>query len=418
MTNKILTTKDYCDAAKDLRCEVAALMAVAEVESSGGGYDDQGRIKIRFEGHKFREYTFGKYDKSHPHLSYPYKVQELKRHGYAEFSAAFALDEEAALKAASPGKFQPLGVNYREAGFKSVRDFWDFLRISERNQLLVFCKMVKFRQIDDELRRLDWAGFARNYNGSAYRDNDYDGKMKRAYNRYKKLKINCNQFTDLRDDEIILDIPTKLNAAGNHSQSAAISEPMSVINGADETMKEVVATDGAASSTNQTDENITNVNNSTKTVPDNFVPEDKTVHAPPPSGFMSKATAWVAGLGLGVPSLGALIESIKNYAADGSVNIKEVVAIAGTIAKFLFPYVVYLAIAFIVFWGIKELLKQVSLIVKIWINGRGDMNNVEVKPFVKYNYGDWMNAPVEAKPQPLSITAPPADRANPARWTR
>lgn len=388
MSDKLLKTKDYCDAAKDLRCEVAALMAVAEVESSGDGYDESGRIKIRFEGHKFREYTFGRYDKSHPHLSYPYKIQKLKKHGYAEFNQAFALDEEAALKAASPGKFQPLGANYREAGFKNVRDFWDFLRVSERHQLLVFCKMVKFRHIDDELRRLDWAGFAENYNGSSYRDNDYDGRMKRAYDKYKKRKINCSAFADLREEEINIVIPT---IPSKPQPVKPLELPGSAENPAP----------------TQIGENITNVDNSTKNVPDNFKSENKTVEAPPPSGMMRKAAAWVTGLGLGVPTLGGLIESFKNYLSDGSLNLRDVLPIAASIAKFVFPYAVYLAIAFVVFWGVKELLKQISLIVKIYVTGRADMNNVEVKAIPKQPYiaGDWMNAPVEVAPQLPGVTS-------------
>lgn len=201
MNKRALTNQDYFEAAKFLNCEVAALQAVADVESDGDGYDQYGRLKVRFEGHKFREYTGGKYDRTHQHLSYSYKNRHGKAHGYTAFNEAFALDQEAALKASSFGKFQPLAVNYREAGFRSVRAFVDFLRESERNQLIVFCRMVKFRHLDDELRRLDWAGFAKNYNGASFRDNDYDGKMARRYAHHKRFPIK-SEFNDLRDDEI------------------------------------------------------------------------------------------------------------------------------------------------------------------------------------------------------------------------
>lgn len=212
---KQLTNADYYKAAKDLKCQPEALMAVAEVESAGGGYDNQGRLVVRFEGHKFREYTFKKYDQSHPHLSYPYKVQKSKQHGYSAFNQAFALDQEAALKASSWGKFQPLAVNHREAGFKNVRDFVDYLRVSEANQLKVFVEMIKFRQLDDELQRLDWAGFARNYNGKSYKDNDYDGKMHRAYLRYKARKINWNDvlLSEREIDNLLINLDDFESAA-------------------------------------------------------------------------------------------------------------------------------------------------------------------------------------------------------------
>jgi hypothetical protein len=197
---------------------------------------------------------------------------------------------------------------------------------------------------------------------------------------------------------------TELHAAGDKSQAVAISEPMSVIDGNDEMTREAAATDGAASPTTQTAENITNVDNSTKMVPDNFKPENKTVDAPPPSGMMKKAWLWVLSLGIVPPSAGAVIETIRNLSADGSLNLKDSLLIAGQVGKFVFPYVVYLAIAFVVIWGIKELLKQISLMLKIYVTGRADMNNVEVKPIPKQPYiaGDWMNAPVETKPEPLS----------------
>lgn len=37
----------------------------------------------------------------------------------------------------------------------------------------------------DELQRHDWAGFARGYNGAGYKRNNYDEKLRQAYNKYK-----------------------------------------------------------------------------------------------------------------------------------------------------------------------------------------------------------------------------------------
>lgn len=315
---KELTIQDYCEAARTLGCDVAALMAVAEVESSGSGYDEFGRIKLRFEGHKFREYTFGKYDKTHPHLSYPYKNQKFKQHGYNAFNEAFALDQEAALKASSFGKFQPLAVNHREAGFTNVRAFVDFLRKSERNQLIVFCLMVKFRHLDDELRGLKWAAFAENYNGKSYRDNDYDGRMSRAYKKYKAQKIDCNRFADLRDDEIHLDIPTTSSAAGNVSRnSAAIPVPMPDADDAGETNGSGAS--GGAASTQTTIK--TDTVDITASAPANrkpaasfdaFIPQIDTAKSYLKKLFSGSALATAGAMMLGLPqwiqiSLAALV---------------------------------------------------------------------------------------------------------------
>jgi hypothetical protein len=203
--DKRLKNQDYVEAAKMLNCEVAALMAVASVESSGRGFDDDGRIILRFEGHKFRGFTGGKYDQSHPHLSYPYRVQHLKKHGYTAFSEAFQLDPTSALLATSYGLFQPMGFTHEECGFDDVHEFVEFLKVSERNQLIAFVGMVKFRKLADEIQRKDWAGFARNYNGKSYKDNNYDVKMAKAYQRFNKVQF----FKNVTDEEIeqAIDVP-------------------------------------------------------------------------------------------------------------------------------------------------------------------------------------------------------------------
>lgn len=189
--DKKLTDADYCDAAEELGCEVAAIKAVAEVESAGGGFLKNGNIVIRFEGHVFRRETRRKYDKSHPHLSYPFSAHKSKSHGYTAFNEAFSLDPDSALLSTSWGKFQPMGFTHEEAGFDSVHDFVDYLKRGEREQLLAFVGLVRYRGLDDELRRHDWAGFARVYNGAAYKTNNYDVKMKRAYDKFKVQKIDC-----------------------------------------------------------------------------------------------------------------------------------------------------------------------------------------------------------------------------------
>ena len=64
------TQGDYIAAAARHRITMAAIKAVAQVESGGrSGFDDQFRAKILFEAHHFRKYTVKRFDLSHPHLS-------------------------------------------------------------------------------------------------------------------------------------------------------------------------------------------------------------------------------------------------------------------------------------------------------------------------------------------------------------
>jgi hypothetical protein len=56
------TEADFEQAAALLKCDVAAIKAVAEVESSSNGFLSDGRVKILFEGHQ----NFKSWDSTFP----------------------------------------------------------------------------------------------------------------------------------------------------------------------------------------------------------------------------------------------------------------------------------------------------------------------------------------------------------------
>src|SRR4051812_18506375 len=169
------------NAAKKIGCAVAAVRAVIDVESRGGFYSD-GRPKILFERHYFCRLTKGEYNLSHPGISATkwggYKGGPAE---YGRLAEAIALDRDAALRSASWGAFQIMGDNYKLCGFSNVEDFVKAMVAGEPEQLDAFVQFVKKSGLDDELRRLDWAGFARGYNGPAFAANHYDRKLKAAY---------------------------------------------------------------------------------------------------------------------------------------------------------------------------------------------------------------------------------------------
>ena len=181
---KTLVEADFERAAKFLKVDVATIKAVAEVESAGKGFYADGFPVILFERHKFRDFTKGKYDKTHPHLSNEvaggYKQSSRKK-----FNEAFALDPDAAMKSCSWGKFQIMGFNHGDCGYKTVGEFVDAMKESEGKHLDAFCRFVKANNLAQALWSKDWEGFARGYNGKAYKKNRYDEKMAEAYERYK-----------------------------------------------------------------------------------------------------------------------------------------------------------------------------------------------------------------------------------------
>ncbi len=186
-----LTNSDYVRAAELLNCEIAAIKAVAEVESRGGGFDSSGRVKILFERHKFYKYTDRKFRKSHPHLCNPnaggYGSERIQ---YTKFNEAFALDQKAAMLSCSWGKFQIMGFNYKVCGFASVFELVESMKRGEGEQLLAFCSFVKAQNLSRFLKTLDWTRFASGYNGADYRRNRYDEKMADFYDKFRKEKIN------------------------------------------------------------------------------------------------------------------------------------------------------------------------------------------------------------------------------------
>lgn len=187
-----LTRENFIDDAQLIGCDVEAVMAVAEVESRGGGFNPDGSPKTLFEGHWFHKYTKGKYDASHPHISYPKwtkthygKTWQIEQ---ARLNDAIALDKTSALLSASFGMFQIMGFNHGVCGFKTVTEFVNSMKKDENEQLMVFTQYILRSGLDDELRDLAWAKFARHYNGPLYAQNAYDVKLAKAYAKFKAAK--------------------------------------------------------------------------------------------------------------------------------------------------------------------------------------------------------------------------------------
>ncbi|MFO0760398.1 MAG: N-acetylmuramidase family protein [Byssovorax sp.] len=191
-----LVEADFVAAARDLDVEVAAVHAVAEVESGGRtGFDDKKRPKILFEIHLFREHTNGRYDTSHPQLSAPYSARRRRRASYARdqwvvINEAFALDKEAAVKSASWGMFQVLGSNAFDCGWTTLQQFVTDMFTSEAQHMRAFLGFCRANGLVRHLKRHAWASFAAAYNGPSYADNAYDTKMANAYARWSGHAVN------------------------------------------------------------------------------------------------------------------------------------------------------------------------------------------------------------------------------------
>jgi hypothetical protein len=188
-----ITDNDFLLAASTLGVEVAAIIAVAVVETLGNAFDGQGRPTILYERHYFHRLTQGRFDATHPAIS------QATAGGYGTFSAqypklaeAWQLAPDAALRSASWGRFQIMGNNFLAAGFTSAAAMVLAHARAEPQHLRAFVQFLAHNKpMLGALRRKDWETFALLYNGPGYKKNRYDEKMASAYAR---IKAAAQQF--------------------------------------------------------------------------------------------------------------------------------------------------------------------------------------------------------------------------------
>jgi hypothetical protein len=193
--SKKLTNDDLCRAAKRIVATTAEVQTFLAVETKGRGFDDQDRVIILFERHWFHKLTGGKYDSDHPDIS------NARPGGYnnggsqrERFSQAFALDPQAAMKSASWGIGQVMGFNYGLCGYPTVDAFVEAMKVSEGKQLDAAIEFICHNNLDDELRRHDWKGFARGYNGVELRDKQLRQKARGRIRKISDRTIDCSKL--------------------------------------------------------------------------------------------------------------------------------------------------------------------------------------------------------------------------------
>jgi hypothetical protein len=194
MTNWIgaarpLTDDDVARAARFLDVDEAAVRAVIQVEAASFGFDAKRRPRILFEPHIFHRELKGvqRADAVDLNLARRTWSEGRRLYGrtmdarYRQLDQACLINRAAAIKSCSWGLGQVMGFNYRAAGFASIEAFVEAMKESEGEHLLAMCAFIKTNRLDDDLRRQDWAAFARGYNGPGFAKNRYDAKLANAY---------------------------------------------------------------------------------------------------------------------------------------------------------------------------------------------------------------------------------------------
>jgi hypothetical protein len=186
-----ISDADFQDVANRWRVPVSYIKGVRKIETRRGAFDDQGRVSILYERHKFRNNTdpVGRFNGSNPALSGPpygaggygpYSSQ------YEKLSAACALDPEAAFRACSWGAFQVLGENAVAIGYSSALAMALSLIENETAHLSMFTRFVETEKLVDKFRACrpndpaSCVPFVSAYNGAGYRDFKYHVKLAAA----------------------------------------------------------------------------------------------------------------------------------------------------------------------------------------------------------------------------------------------
>jgi hypothetical protein len=181
-------------------------VAVIAVESGGSGMGPDGRMIIRFENHLFWSF-WGKANpaaynqhfvfnqtaswKGHQYRTQPngpwLDVHQNQNSEWTVFNFASTLDGGAAKKSISMGLVQIMGFNHRAIGYASPDAMFAAFAADEKFQLLGFFNFVKNdqRQVD-ALRKRDYVGFARIYNGPGQPD-FYGGLIKGVVDGFATL---------------------------------------------------------------------------------------------------------------------------------------------------------------------------------------------------------------------------------------
>lgn len=187
-----LTDEDFRMVARELEVEVAAIKAVVEIEAGRQmkGFWAPGVPVINFDRTMFRKYCSRTSAKDGVKDTVPRGLKGYALQEWTQLVNARKTSESCANLGTFWGMFQIGGFNYRLCGCETVADFVTLMSYSELEQLELFAAFIANTGMLENLRKKDWAGFARKYNGAGYARRRYHTRMAAAYKKYKQQEID------------------------------------------------------------------------------------------------------------------------------------------------------------------------------------------------------------------------------------
>lgn len=181
------------DLAEGLGVEVAALMAIVEVESGGRYFaqvDGRKEPLIRFEGHYFDRLlpAAARAEAAAQGLASPKpgKIANPRRQSdrWKLLNRAIEINRAAALSSCSWGVGQVMGAHWQWLGYGSVDALVAQARSGIAGQIELMARYIERAGLAEMLRARDWTVFARHYNGPGFAKHAYDHKMAAAYQKH------------------------------------------------------------------------------------------------------------------------------------------------------------------------------------------------------------------------------------------
>lgn len=192
ITQRVLDAARTVETGEGVAAE--ALVAVALVETDGrslAAVGERFEPLIRFEGHYFDRLLTGRPREvarlaglAHPKAGRVRNPADQEAR-WRLLERAIAIHREAAFASASWGLGQVMGAHWQALGFASAEALAACARASVAGQLQLVARFLKLGRLDALLGKGDMAGFARRYNGPAFRQNRYDAKIAAAWNEAK-----------------------------------------------------------------------------------------------------------------------------------------------------------------------------------------------------------------------------------------
>jgi hypothetical protein len=188
MGNK-LTDNQIAELAEKNGYAYAALRAIIEVESGGIGFSlVTGKIIIQFEPLWFKREHQDWKNITAGHTWENNGVSD-QAHEWQAFNDAYGIDQDAAMKATSIGMMQVMGFHYKELGFETVGDMWQYAKQSEANQVDIAIRFIQsIPNLDKALKNKDWPTVAFYYNGSGYKKFNYAHRLIAAFVKHSQTQ--------------------------------------------------------------------------------------------------------------------------------------------------------------------------------------------------------------------------------------